>query len=232
MQQLKLAKSRKELLQQAADLRSPKNVTNGIYSGAVPSTACPTEYELAALMERDEQEFWHAFLANADVFASIRENAGREVPSGWADICFATADVIYDLLVDSSQTKGEHLGNRIVLFDKGRGFKDAWMILAKRLLDRSAVMLFDLDGDAESHKFIVYPVSSDRVLLAQSVGGIMRATLRIFAAQEFSQLLFDAVRGRAAAAKDLFGYAIDDNPIVRLAFYVGSAAAILVRTCC
>jgi len=212
----RLAKVRAQVLQHAADLRSPRQVSGKLFAG-LPRRACPHEYRLSRVLTRDEQEFWHAFLANADVFASIDGNtgerfAGQATGMGWADICFDTADSVFDLL---TQTRTDD----IVLYD-AKMHPDAWSRLLDALFDRSAVLLFELDGPMEGHKFIVYPTRDKQALLAQSVGGIMRANVRLFPAAKLFRLLTDLVR--RADAKALFGYAIDNNAPQRLAFCFGS----------
>ena len=223
MYRAELAQSRKELLRQAAILRSPTQASAFAGIDFLPSKKCPQKHELANLLTRNEQKFWHAFLANADVFASIKQNTGprfleEDDPVGWADICFATADVMFDLLVDSEPSNVAASEKQVFLYKDGQKHENAWRILEDHLQNSMAVLLFELEGTSEGHKFIVYPIGNGNVLFAQSVGGIMRATLRIFTVKEFLQLLFFSLSG---VGQMLFGYSIRNNFAKSLAFQFG-----------
>lgn len=219
-----LAVSRKALLQRAADLRSPRQVSKQIFSDVAPHRVCPAESQLAQLLTENEQKFWHAFLANADVFASIAANTGEKfdgqtIGMGWADICFATAEVIFDMLTGQKRYSDTAVPETL-LYANNRLDSGGWEKMRSTLYDKSRILLFEMDSTAEGHKFIVYPVGRDQVLLAQSVGGIMRATLRIFSVVEFQDLLLSALRS-VSAVKKLFGYAIANNRVQRLAVEIG-----------
>lgn len=215
-----LSRARESLLLQVADLRSPLPAAQ--QSGArVALTQCPVEAELASILTADEQQFWHAFLADADVFASVHLNTGAEFASvaqkypqmldsgrGWGDICFATADSLFDLLRDGNPAPFT------VLFDDSnpRFHADAERQLRAQLVP-GAVILFQVDGTHECHAFVAVPVArSDCILLVQSVGGIMRATLRILPTDDFVRLLIRL----PASASTLFGYAIAGNDTKRV----------------
>lgn len=219
----RLAKARLESLQEAADLRSSPRMTGALLFHNLPRRPCSVESALSSVLSAGEQRFWHAFLANADVFASIDGNtgpryAGQKTGMGWADICFATADSIFDLLLKPSSESAE-----LILYEGAaadiKRHAAAWSTLLDALYDREAVLLFELDGPMEGHKFVAYPTGNKQVVVAQSVGGIMRANVRLFKATDLFRLLVNLVR--KAEAAPLFGYSIDGNEPQRLSVQIG-----------
>lgn len=178
-------------------------------------SVCQDMNNLHKFLSAEELEFFRAYLLDFDIFSTIIEHNYGE--SGWADICFATAKALYKILTDD-KSMTEH-----TYYNRGHTHNQK---LHNILTDTNNVVFFEIDGHSEGHGFVVYPVTSDKVYLIQSAGGIMTANMRILSTTDFIhnlQLLTTSneksgVADQAAAAQYLFGYYMKDNIVNKLTY--------------
>lgn len=166
--------------------------TNKIVKKLKPNTfKCEFNEELNILNE-NELQFFIEFMKNYDIYSSVSELLDFPERVCWHDICFSTAQTVFDILKNGEPKKIKINTDTIPT-------------LKKLLKDKTKVLHFDIDGNIECHGFTVYPLKNNKILLIQSVGDIMVANFRILDVDTFIKNLYDG--------SFLFGYTHEGNRV-------------------
>ncbi|MEX0596263.1 MAG: hypothetical protein WD512_07160 [Candidatus Paceibacterota bacterium] len=187
--------------------------------------ACKNMENLTRYLSPEEIEFFRAFLLDYDIFSTIIvANYGEK---NWADICFSTSKALYSIITNDYSNNDEenenYNENENIFYD---GDKQNLKNLKNVLNNSDMVFEFNINGTAEGHGFVIYPVRNDMVFLIQSAGGIMTANMRLMSTDYFLynlQVIADNVNvnGSKESGQNLFGYYIDDNVVQSITYIYG-----------
>lgn len=182
---------------------------------------------LKEYLEEGELNFFHDYLADFDIYSTINSGYGER---NWTDICFATANTLFYLLTGITAGDGTKDGEVITLYYHG-GYQNldksdveitthSLVNLRKELTNYKNITLIEIQGTNEGHGFVIYPLKNKKVLLIQSVGGIMTANMRLWDVDvlidKITQLI--TVSPTPGASKSLFGYETEGNIIDEITF--------------